>query len=82
MGDISAVLANLNIDGAESAATVVAEAREILLLELADHIKMVQAQRASYQEKVALAVNHAKVGVDMGCARTHSLSTTDKTWSS
>ncbi len=81
MGDISAVLANLNIDGAESAATVAAGAREILLLESAEHIKMARAQRALYQEKVSAAVDHAKEGVDH-CERTRSSSTTDKTWSS
>ena len=66
MGDISAVLANLNIDGAESAATVAAEAREILLLEFLEHIKMARAQRALYQVKVSAAVDHAKESVDHG----------------
>ena len=64
--DISAVLPNLNIDGAELAAMVVAEAREILLLESAEHIKMAWAQRALYQEKVCAAVNNAKEGIDHG----------------
>jgi hypothetical protein len=45
---------------------VAAEAREILLLESAKHIKMARVQRALYQEKVSAAVNHANGGVDHG----------------
>ena len=62
---------NLNIDGAELAATVAVEAREILLLELVDHIKMARVQRALYQEKVESAVNLAKEGVNHG-SRTYT----------
>ena len=45
---------------------VAAEAREILLLESAKHIRMARVQRALYQEKVSAAVNHANGGVDHG----------------
>jgi len=46
-----------------SAANSIAEKREQLLLESAEHIKMAWAQRALYQEKVAAAVKDAEGGV-------------------
>ena len=49
IGDITSLLATIGIDEAASAATVAAKAREVLLLELAEHVKMARVQRLLYQ---------------------------------
>ena len=52
--DINSLLATIDIDEADSAATVAAEAREMLLLDSAEHVKMARVQRLLYQQMVAL----------------------------
>jgi len=47
----------------ESAATTVAEEREVLLLECAVHVKMARVQRSLYQEKITNAIADAQAGV-------------------
>jgi hypothetical protein len=56
-------------DQPESAATVVEEAREQLLLDAAVHIRMARAQRALYQARVAEAVCDATDGKEHSVRR-------------
>jgi hypothetical protein len=57
---------------ADLAAMVAAEARKVLLLESAKHVKMARVQRLLYQQKIAASVMDAL---------TPLLWTMDKTWS-
>ena len=52
----------LSVDKPESAATKAEEAREQLLLESANHIRMARSQRALYQSHVASAVRDGTEG--------------------
>ncbi len=60
---------------------IVAEEREVLLLECATHIKMARAQRCLYQAKVEQAVTDAKAVIEHEKKPTHSSLITVKIWS-
>jgi len=55
---------NVDLNSAEAASNGVDKERELMLLEVAEHVQMARAQRALYKAKGAYAVADATEGKD------------------